>query len=271
MIAYSATLDVPARLARWLARLLAAHRRAIRTPRGSRAIGPFRQAVLVLRWFREGSRVHHLARDTGISQATAYRYLHEGIDVLAAQAPELHDALTQAREAGLPYVILDGTLISCDRVSVITDKGTHLWFSGKGRRFAGNIQFVATPDGTPLWVSEVTPGSAHDLTAARLHAFGALYKAARDGLPTLADLAYISAGAGVHTPLRPHPDIASPLHVDNRAHNRLQRGLRAPGERAAAELKQRWHALRHVTLSPHRIGAITQAALALNNTWRDIH
>ncbi|MEV5012447.1 hypothetical protein AB0K74_44325 [Streptomyces sp. NPDC056159] len=28
-------------------------RRRIGTPRGSRALGPFRQAVLVLRWFRE--------------------------------------------------------------------------------------------------------------------------------------------------------------------------------------------------------------------------
>ncbi|MFE4583515.1 transposase family protein, partial [Streptomyces chartreusis] len=48
----------------------------------------------------------------------------------------------------------------------------------------------------------------------------------------------------------------------------LLRCIRAKGERAIAELKQRWRALQHVTLSPNRIGAIAQAALVLNNTWR---
>lgn len=65
-----------------------------------------------------------------------------------------------------------------------------------------------------------------------------------------------------------HPDILSPLDSDNRAHNRLLRSTRALGERAAAEFKQRWRALKHITLSPSRIGAITQAALILNNTWK---
>ncbi len=61
-----------------LAKLLGARRRRIGTPKRSRALGPFRQAVLVLRWFRDGACVHCLARDEGISQATGYRYLHEG-------------------------------------------------------------------------------------------------------------------------------------------------------------------------------------------------
>lgn len=34
-----------------------------------------------------------LARDCGISRATGYRYLDEVIEVLAAQAPDLHEAL----------------------------------------------------------------------------------------------------------------------------------------------------------------------------------
>lgn len=75
----------------------------------------------------------------------------------------------------------------------------------QGRCVAGTIQFVAAPDGTPLWVSDVEPGSFHDLSAARLRALGAVYKAARDGLSTLSTLAYIGAGAGVHTRFRPHP------------------------------------------------------------------
>ncbi|MFG2639159.1 hypothetical protein ACGFX8_36835 [Streptomyces sp. NPDC048362] len=45
-------------------------RRRIGTPKGSRVLGPFRQAVVVLRWFRDRARVHCLARDAGISHAT---------------------------------------------------------------------------------------------------------------------------------------------------------------------------------------------------------
>ena len=52
LVTYSATLDVPRHLVEFLARDLAAHRQRIATPKGSRALGPFRQAVLVLRWFR---------------------------------------------------------------------------------------------------------------------------------------------------------------------------------------------------------------------------
>ncbi|GAA3619353.1 transposase family protein [Streptomyces chitinivorans] len=268
MVPYVAMLDVPRPVVAFLARLLAAHRRKIGTPRGSRALGPFRQAVLVLRWFRHRTCVHCLARDAGVSQATGYRYLHEGIDVLAERAPDLHQVLEGCREQGLSHVVLDGTLIPRDRVAGATERGNDLWYSGKGRRFAGNLQFLAAPDGSLLWVSDVEPGSVHDLRAARIHALPALYAAARKGLPTLADMGYTGAGSGVHTPFRPHPDIASPLAVDTRAHNRLLRGRRALGERAAAELKQRWRALQYVTASPSRIGAIARAALVLNNAWR---
>ncbi len=41
-----------------------------------------------------------LARDAGVSQATGYRYRHEGIDVPAARAPDLHSALEQGKTAG---------------------------------------------------------------------------------------------------------------------------------------------------------------------------
>lgn len=50
-----------------------------------------------------------LARDAGISIDTEYRYLHKGIDVLAAQAPELADVLGGRLVAGGAYVILGGT------------------------------------------------------------------------------------------------------------------------------------------------------------------
>jgi hypothetical protein len=81
-ITYTTTLEVRRETAQYLARLLAAHRLAVGTRRGRRALGPFKQAVLVLRWFLDGTRMRQLAADNRIGKSTAYDYLHEGIDVL---------------------------------------------------------------------------------------------------------------------------------------------------------------------------------------------
>jgi hypothetical protein len=51
-------------------------------------------------------------------------------------------------------------------------------------------------------VSDVEPGSTPDVTAARIHALPALYRAAANGLPTLADKGYIGAGIGILVPVR---------------------------------------------------------------------
>ncbi|NJQ03972.1 transposase family protein, partial [Streptomyces zingiberis] len=196
-------------------------------------------------------------------------YLHEGIDVLAEQAPDLHEVLDHCRREGMTHVILDGTLIETDRLAGARDNGNDLWFSQKHKAFGGNVQFLAAPDGTPLWVSDAEPGSVPDITAARLHALPALYKAAADGLPTLADKGYIGAGIGIRVPhRRPKGRSEQALHADTRTTNSLIRGARAPGERAAAELKQRRGTLQHVTLSPSRIGNIARAALTLNTIWK---
>jgi len=84
-------------------------------------------------------------------------------------------------------VILDGKIIACDRCKepAISVKGEviDLWYSGKTHAHGGNIQAVTAPDGLALWVSDVEPGSVHDITAARLHALHALYRAAATGLP----------------------------------------------------------------------------------------
>jgi hypothetical protein len=88
------------------------------------------------------------------------------------------------QESGMTHVILDGTLIECDRVVGVRESGNDLWFSRKHKAFGGNVQFLAAPDGTPLRVSEVEPGSTPDITAARIHVLPALYRAAAEGLPT---------------------------------------------------------------------------------------
>src|SRR3954454_7357313 len=77
-------LDVPKELVHHLARLLAAERRARGTRRGTRALTCFYQALLVLIWFRKAEDTRLLGAGFGVSRATAYRYLAEGIAVLAA-------------------------------------------------------------------------------------------------------------------------------------------------------------------------------------------
>jgi hypothetical protein len=90
------------------------------------------------------------ALDAGVSLATGYRYLHDGIDVLAAQAPDLQEALAAGAAAGWTHVTLDGTLVRTDRCRVKNpDTGHDLWFSGKHKAHGGNVQIVGDPDGHP--------------------------------------------------------------------------------------------------------------------------
>ncbi|HEV8278977.1 MAG TPA: transposase family protein [Streptosporangiaceae bacterium] len=268
MIAYRATLDVPRELAWFVAKLLLAERRRRGTPRGSRALTCFWQAVLGLRWFRDRTTPDALARDHGISRATAYRYLDEVILVLAGQAPELSAALERAKDQGFSHVILDGTVIACDRCKepAVSVKGEviDLWYSGKAHTHGGNIQAVIAPGGFPLWVSDAEPGSVHDLTAARAHAFPALYPAAAAGLPTLADPGYEGAGIGILIPVK-QPPGGRDLDIDTRTRNAIQRSLRCLGERAFALLTGRWRTLQHITASPSKIGHIARAALVLTH------
>jgi hypothetical protein len=202
--------------------------------------------VLVLRWFLDGSRLVQLAADHAIGRSTGYRYLHEGIDVLAAAAPGLRGALLAARTAGHAHVTVDGTLIRTDRCHVPgptarTDRSgrrVDLWWSGKHAAHGGNLQVIAAPDGWPIWTSDVRPGREHDTTALRTHA---------EALPLLAEWT----------------DAERPLTADERTVNLLHAAVRAPAERGNSLLKTSFKALRRVSLCPWRIGAITAAALVL--------
>jgi DDE superfamily endonuclease len=118
--------------------------------------------------------------------------------------------------------------------------------------------------GVPLWISPVEPGSVHDLTAARAHAFPALYPAAAAGLPTLADPGYDGAGTGILIPVKQPPD-GRELDINTRTRNAIQRSLRCLGERGFALLNQRWRTLQHITASPSKIGDIARAALVLTH------
>jgi DDE superfamily endonuclease len=240
-------------------------------PKGSRALTCFWQAVLGLRWFRDRTTPDALARDHGISRATAYRYLEEVIRVLADQAPGLREALERAKYEGLVHVILDGKVIPSDRCKApaVSPKGEviDLCYSGEARArptlTAATSRRCSPPGGFPLWVSGAEPGSVHDLTAARIHALPALYHAAAD-LPTLADPGYEGAGIGIHIPVK-QPAGGWELDVNTRTRNAIQRSLRCLGERGFALLTGGWRTIQHVTASPSKIGDIVRAALVLTH------
>jgi hypothetical protein len=87
--------------------------------------------------------------DVGAGQGQRHRRIHpydyrdKGTTVLAAGKPSLHGALLAAKAAGHSHVIVDGTLIHADRISIPgPTPGVDLWWSGKHRQHGGNIQVV---------------------------------------------------------------------------------------------------------------------------------
>ena len=116
---------------------------------------------------------------------------------------------------GWAFVILDGKLFDCDRVteSVSSVKGNNIdaWYSGKHRDFGANIQAIMLPNGLPVWTADAMPGHLHDLSCARsLDITAALnWAAAKLDLPTLADSGYEGAVHGIKTPAK-QPPTASP-------------------------------------------------------------
>jgi hypothetical protein len=254
----------------FLARLLQQRREAIGTRAGRRSLSPWAQAVLVLRWFLDGTRIRQLAADHAIGVSTCYRHLHEAIAVLACCAPDIHEALMAAVAFGATHVNLDGTLIVTDRLAAKGPNGADLWWSGKHKCHGGNIQVLCLPDGFPLWVSDVRPGREHDTTCAKaapglLPALEALDTDQR--IPTLTDLGYVSLSPVIRHPYK--KPKGGELTEAQTTYNKVIRGVHGIGERANSLLKTTFKALRRISLCPWRIGAITKAALVLLHLEHD--
>jgi DDE superfamily endonuclease/Helix-turn-helix of DDE superfamily endonuclease len=140
-----------------------------------------------LAYLRKGETFAELAAGSGISIATAWRYVTETVALLAARSPKLRRALRDAKKAGHAYLVIDGTLIPIDRVAA-----DRPFYSGKHRRHGMNLQVIASPEGEIVWVSGPLPGAVHDLTAARI--WGIVRELAASGLIVLADKGYTGAG-----------------------------------------------------------------------------
>ena len=76
--------------------------------------------------------------------------------MLAAQAPDLHEALQEVAEQGWSHVVVDGKLIRTDRCAETTTsiKGETInaWYSGKHRAPGGNVR------GSRTWHTLLTSG-----------------------------------------------------------------------------------------------------------------
>jgi hypothetical protein len=268
-VTYTAVLPMRRTTVEFLAGLLAGVRIERRTREKRRALPAWDQAVMVCRWFIDGTRVAQLARDNAIGLSTAYRYLHEGIAALASRLPGLQGVLLAAKIAGHTHLNIDGTLIRTDRVAAPgPTPGVDLWWSGKHKAHGGNVQVITAPDGWPLWVSPVRPGRQHDTTAARSHEglLDSLAAWATGGRKVLADLGYLGEAHRLTVPAK--APKGTELSIDAKSANLLHSCTRALGERGNALIKN-YKAARRVTLSPEHVGPITAAILVLLHTEHD--
>ncbi|WP_432484961.1 transposase family protein [Kineococcus esterisolvens] len=263
MLSYPSGLPVSTCALTLLADALRRRRERIGSP--WRKLSPGRQALLVLAHLRKGERYADLAAGFRVGIATVHRYVHEALAVLAAMTPTLQHAVSMA--AAKAYVVLDGTLLCIDRVAMAA-KGDRIYYSGKHKTHGLNVQTLADPAGRLIWASPALPGSRHDIGCAREH--GLLAALAGTGVPVLADRGYQGAGRTcpeVRVPQRsrrrdPVTGTFRPLSANQRAAGRAYAALRAPGERANAQLKS-WRVLRKIRSSPSRASDLVAAVQAL--------
>jgi hypothetical protein len=178
---YRAALPLSRKTLTFVAGIIRRHRTSIGSP--WRKLNPGRQALLVLAYLRKGETFAELAAGFGVGTTTAWRYVNETVDLLAARAPRLRQAVRHAKKAGWAYVVLDGTLIPVDRVAA-----DRPFYSGKHKKHGMNLQVIASPAGDILWVSGALPGAVHDKKAEWI--WGVLAELEAAGLVVLADKGY---------------------------------------------------------------------------------
>jgi len=195
VLSYPSGMTVSNRALIMLADLLRAHRTKLRTR--WRRLDAGQQALLTMAHLRKGETYADLACGFRIGTSTVYRYLREALELLAAMAPTLTEAIAVA--AGKAYVILDGTLLRIDRVGM-TGGRDRPYYSRKHKVHGLNVQVLADPVGRPIWISPPLPGARHDMGAAREH--GIIAALNTTGIWTIADTAYQGGGPAVRVPQR---------------------------------------------------------------------
>lgn len=249
MLVYPSGTDVSSAALRFLSARLRERHRALGTR--WRHLPAGRQALLTLAHLRNGHTYAQLAAGFGIGTSTAYRYVTEAVEVLAALAPTLAEAVRAASMKA--FVLLDGTLLPIDRVAA-----DRPFYSGKHKKHGMNVQVIADPAGRLLWASPALPGAVHDIRAAREH--GILDALTHAGITCWSDKGYQGAGGTIRVPYRGRWET---LSDGQQAVNRSHAKIRALVEQAVATLKT-WRLLRKLRCSPTRITGLVQAVLCLH-------
>lgn len=113
MVVYPSGIDVSSSALRFLSARLRTHRHALGTR--WRRLSAGRQALLTRTPLRNGQPYAQLAAGFGIGTTTVYRYITEAVDLLAALAPTLAEAVRAVSMKA--YLILDGTPLPIDRIA----------------------------------------------------------------------------------------------------------------------------------------------------------
>jgi hypothetical protein len=251
VLVYPSGVDVSSSALRFLSAQLRRRRKELGTR--WRRLSTGRQALLTLAHLRNGHPYAQLAAGFGVGTTTAYRYVTEAVELLAALAPTLAEAARTASTKA--FVLLDGTLLPIDRIAA-----DRPYYSGKHKKHGMNVQVLADPSGRLLWASPTLPGAVHDVRAAREH--GIIGALADVGAKCWADKAYQGAGAPVRTPYWGRWET---LSAGQKAVNRSHAKIRALVEQAVATLKS-WRLLRKLRCSTARITSLVQAVLCLHLT-----
>ena len=218
----------------------------------------------MLGWMVAGTALTTLARDSRVSRATAYRYLHEALGVIADRAPDLPEVLQRLRRSKEPNAGLDGTLIRTDRVApaqpghgpppVVLGQGEGV----RGQRAGGDgshrVPRVYGSGGARL---HPRPDRGQTPRAAGPVPVGLVGDAGPggQGVP--------GAGIGILVPTKnPCPT------PDEEACNSLLSALRAPAKREGAMFKH-FRALQRVSPGPATITTIMAAALVIITLWHE--
>lgn len=254
MLVHPSGVDVSSSVFRFLAARLREHRRVLGTR--CRRLSAGRQALLALAHLRNGQPYAKLAAGFGIGTTTVHRYVNEAVELLAALAPTLAEAMRAASMKA--YLILGGTLLPIGRIAA-----DRPYYSGRHKRHSMNVQVIADPKGRLLWASPALAGAVHDIRAAREH--GIIDALAQAGTTCWADKGYQGACGTVRLPNRGRwNSLSTGQQTVNRSHTKV----RAPVEQAIATLKS-WRLLHRPRCSTTRVTSLAQTVLTLHLSSSD--
>jgi hypothetical protein len=190
-----------------------------------RALGLYRQVVLVLMLVRQNMSQSVAADVFGVSQSTVSR-------VFRAVLPLVEQVTRVNSPGGIDEVFL-GRVVVVDGTDVPTGNrasGKHN-YSGKRHRQGVVVQVACGLDGVLLAVSDPVPGCRHDRRAVTETGWEDALN--RVGASWIADPAYV--GTTALTPMK--KPIRGELSEDRKHVNRVISGYRSAVERCIAHLK----------------------------------